>query len=119
MDEGDQRWDLPCGLSDIGNNPGIAKDPKHQIVESRGPGALIHHEVLARHFAQAHPLSFCQFMGRGYDEHEGFALRCDNIEGRVPSNWQTKKSNVERSGLHHLYLLRRENIAQRDLYFGI
>jgi hypothetical protein len=41
-------------------------------------------------------------MGRGYDEHEGFAMHCDNIEGRVPSNRQTKKSNVERSGLQHL-----------------
>jgi hypothetical protein len=58
-------------------------------------------------------------MGRGYDEREGFAMHCDNIDGRMPSNRQTRKSNVERSGLRHLYLLRRENIAQRDLYFGI
>ena len=58
-------------------------------------------------------------MGRGYDEHEGFAMHCDNIEGRVPTNRQTKKSNVEQPGLQHLYLLRREILAQRELYFGI
>src|SRR4029077_8585354 len=58
-------------------------------------------------------------MGRGYDEHEGFAMHFDDIEGRVPSKRQTKKSNVERPALQHLYLLRRENIAQRALYFGV
>src|SRR5580704_2186612 len=82
-------------------------------------GTLIPHEVLTSQFAQAHPFSFRQFMGRGYDEYEGFAMHCDNIEGRVPTCWHTKKSNVERPGLQHPYLLRRDNIAQRKLYFGI
>jgi hypothetical protein len=36
-------------------------------------------------------------MGRGYDEYERFAMHCDNIEGRVFTNGQTKKSNVVES----------------------
>jgi hypothetical protein len=58
-------------------------------------------------------------MGRGYEEYKGFAMRGYNIEGRVPTCWHTKKSGVERPGFHHLYLLRRDNIAQTQLYFGI
>ena len=46
-------------------------------------------------------------------------MHCDNIEGRVPTNRQTKESNVERPDLQHLYLLRREILAQRELYIGI
>ncbi len=43
----------------------------------------------------------------------------DNIESRVLTNWHMKKSNVERTGLQHLYPMRRGNCAQRELYFGI
>ena len=46
-------------------------------------------------------------------------MHCDNIKDRVPTNRHTKKSNVERPGLQHPYLLRRDNIAQRQLYFRI
>ena len=58
-------------------------------------------------------------MGRGYDEYEGFAMHHNNIEGRVRTNRQTKKSNVERPGLQHLLLIRGGDSAQRELYFGI
>jgi hypothetical protein len=50
---------LYCGLGNIRCNRGIAKYPVHQIVESRSVAPLIHHEVLTRHFAQAHPFPFC------------------------------------------------------------
>jgi hypothetical protein len=46
-------------------------------------------------------------------------MHCDNIEGRVPATWHTKKSNVGCPGLQHAYLLGREDIAQTQLYLGI
>jgi hypothetical protein len=39
----------------LGAIQGIAKYPEDQIVESRGMGTLIPHEVLTSQFAQAHP----------------------------------------------------------------
>src|ERR1700722_2225424 len=89
------------------------------ILASRSISPLGHHELLIRHFTQAHLFPFCQFVGGRHHEYELFAVHGDNIEARMLADRQTKKSNVERPALQHLYLLRRQNIAQRELYVGI
>jgi hypothetical protein len=43
----------------------------------------------------------------------------DNVKFRVFSNRKAKKSNIKRSVTKHLNLIRREDIAQRELYFWI
>src|SRR4029077_12131879 len=88
-------------------------------MKSRGIGALIHHEVLARRFAQAYPFSLCQLMGRGHDEDEWFAMHRDYLESRALTDRKAQKSNIERSGLQHLYLIYCENIAKGEFYFCI
>src|SRR5260370_31465944 len=86
---------------------------------SRGICALIHSEVLARRLAQAYPFSLCQFMGRGHDEHERFAMHRDYLEFRVPTDGRAQKSNIERSGLQHLDLICCENIAKGEFHFCV
>src|ERR1700722_6325090 len=88
-------------------------------MKSRGVGAPIHHEVLARRFGQAYPFSFGQFMGRGHHEHERFAMHRDYLESRVLTDRKAQKSNIERSALQHLDLIHCENIAKEELYFCI
>jgi len=58
-------------------------------------------------------------MRRGYHEYERFAMYSDTFKFRVLSNRQTKKSNIKRPGGKHLYLIARDDIAQRELYFRI
>ncbi len=58
-------------------------------------------------------------MGQGHHEHERFAMYSDNLKFRVLSNRQTKKSNIKRPVIEHLYLIRREDISQGELDFGI
>ena len=109
----------PAVWETLGTIPASRRIPK---IKSWNPGAQVRSYITKSWPASSRRRTlfpFCQFMGRGYNEYEGFAMHGDNIEGRVPTNRQTKKSNVERPGLQHLYLLRRENIAQRELYFGI
>jgi len=69
-------------------------------------GTLIEHKVLTGHFAQAHPSPFFQFVGRGYHQYEPLAMHRDNLEGRVPANRQTKKSNINSRGERTLRSLR-------------
>jgi hypothetical protein len=58
-------------------------------------------------------------MGRGYREHERFAMRSDNIKGRVPANRQKKKSNVERPSLQHLDLTDTSPETKRHYQLGM
>jgi hypothetical protein len=58
-------------------------------------------------------------MGRGHDEHERFAMHRDYLESRVLTDRKAKKSNIERSGFQHLYLIYCENIAKGEFYFCI
>src|SRR5258708_23133755 len=60
-----QRGHFPRSLTDMGDNSGIAKHTEDQVVESGGMGSFIHHEVLARHFAQTYALSFRELMAGG------------------------------------------------------
>src|SRR5580693_8350569 len=58
-------------------------------------------------------------MGRGHDERERLAMHRDYLEIRVPTDGKPQKSNIERSGLQHLYLICGENIAKGEFYFCI
>jgi hypothetical protein len=44
-------------------------------------------------------------MGRGHDEHERYAMHRDYLESRVLTDRKAKKSNIERAGLNHRYLM--------------
>ena len=43
----------------------------------------------------------------------------DYLESRVLTDRKAQKSNIERSGLQHLYLMYCENIAKGEFYFCI
>ena len=94
----------------------IAKDPGNINREPR-PRCAYTSPKFACHFSDRRTLFFASLWDEGTTSTRSWSDQTiPKAECPPPAD---EERTTERSGLQHLYLLRRENIAQRDLYFGI
>src|SRR5258708_27679531 len=95
-----QRGHFPRSLTDMGDNSGIAKHTEDQVVESGGMGSFIHHEVLARHFAQTYALSFRELMAGGDPQKKKIAVHPDEPQFSKTPPPATQKNKKKRTRPH-------------------
>jgi site-specific recombinase XerD len=81
MNEWDQRWDLSYGLSDIGNNPAIAKDLGNWLTAEQG-NALWQAPDRQRLKGKRDRALLALLLARGLRRHEAVALTLDHLQQR-------------------------------------